>query len=245
VVVGCRSQLLPGATLQVWNSSSKTVSYGAATTNSSGQATVLVPGNGSYYAEVTHPRFVTHTRTFNATTCPSTTQLNVNLTVAAGYACIPQGTACATPASATLYLTTSFGTAVLTYNPSAPGGAAWAGSLARTYTSGCGAGCDTPSYPGSGAFNPPYASTVSFFFRGGALTIAYFQFAATFRSSWGIPNGCPKPDGYTAASEQVSAFNSSPTSYACPPSLAASGPFTFFSPGSCFMPASGTWSLTE
>ncbi|MDG3003256.1 hypothetical protein [Paludisphaera mucosa] len=90
IPAGCGNSRIPGATVNVWTSSAKTTLLATGTTDAfgtptSGEVIVNVGAGGSYWLEVSHPRYASFagTRTFNS----SATTTTSTMIPASGYHC--------------------------------------------------------------------------------------------------------------------------------------------------------------
>jgi hypothetical protein len=125
-VKGCASTNLTGATVNIWNNSGMTSLIATGTTNSSGNVILNIGTAGTYWREITHPRFVTQSGSISPG-CGGTLSTSFT-TPAVGYVCCP-GSACGLPLATTLFLTIAGNTYTLTYDS---GQGAWYGTATHT-----------------------------------------------------------------------------------------------------------------
>jgi hypothetical protein len=158
-VRGCGGVALPGAVATLWDSSSKIVSYGSATSNSIGGVSISLPTTlPSYYLEIVDPSGLLATFT-GTISCGDGITVRT-LSAATGQKCMASSGGCPRPMPLTLYFTSPY----------------W-GAVTLTWTSAfLWSGNGTVSYPGSASPFCP-ASTVDFkaSYSNGSVSIVYYN----------------------------------------------------------------------
>lgn len=233
-VYGCTNlvaNLLSGATVHFWNTSGKTVDYGSGVTDSSGNAGITLPGSGTYYREISHPRFTTlaGNRVVSCTGgTPTATLIDAMWpNVGASYVCYP---CCGWPLARTLTFTSAFfGT--------------WTGDWTSATVGGFTAGADCHGCGGLGRPQPVtiYPTILS---TGGVCTFILTIFNAvtlpTCPTSYAVGRSSSNSIGYTGT-------------ITCPPSFSFTGTASFAShPANilddiigCSVPWTDTLTVTE
>ena len=132
-VAGCNGLAVAGATVNIWNSSSKTTFYGSGTTSTSGSVAVPVTTfSPSFYYEVSRSRLVTVSGTQDGS--DPADPISVYMSPASGYHCL---FGCADPVPETLHATHSvFGSLTLAYDAGGSHGEGWYATTSYTYP-GC------------------------------------------------------------------------------------------------------------